>query len=467
VNTAAFSLEEVLAATGGELAMVGAGQHFQGVTVDSRAVASGQVFVAVRGDTHDGHQFAAAAGRQGAGLVVVETVPADLPPHCGAVVVRDALHALGDLAAAHRRRFRTPMVGITGSNGKTTTKELLATVFETAYGAEAVLRTVGTQNNLVGLPLTLLRLDAEDRVAVLEMGMNGPVEIWRMADIAAPDVGVVTCVAAAHLEGLGTLHGIAEAKSELYRRLRPSSVAVVNADDPLVAARARVAAGRVVRFGIDADAEVRAVDLEDAGLDGTRFSLQIDATRAPVRLQLPGRHNVTNALAAAAAASAVGVPATTIAAGLSTARGPAMRLQRVELRGGVTVVNDAYNANPASMRAALATLAASVATRRIAVLGDMRELGTDAALLHHDLGRAAGAAGLAGLYVLGDHAGAVRDGALAVGFAADRIVVGRDHADLAHQLGTALRPGDVVLIKGSRGSAMERILRHLETEVPS
>lgn len=460
----AFTLEESLAATGGELAVLGARTDFTGVTTDSRQAATGEIYVAIRGDVHDGHAFATAAAQRGAGLVIVEEVPADLPAGCSAVLVRDTLHALGDLAAWHRRRFTVPAVGITGSNGKTTTKELLATVLETAYGAAAVLRTVGTQNNLVGLPLTLLRLDDQTRVAVLEMGMNGPVEIWRMAAIAAPDVGVITCVAPAHLEGLGTVRGIAEAKAEMYRRLRSSGTAVVNADDPLVAAAATAAAGRVMRFSQTGAADVEAVAVADGGLAGTRFDLRIGGQVAPVTLALPGRHNVTNALAAAAAATAVGVPLDVVARGLSIARGPSMRMQLVTLPGGVTIVNDAYNANPASMLAALRTLAASTATRRLAVLGDMRELGADADRLHHELGTAASGSPLDGLFLLGEHASVVRDGALAAGFPDDRIVVGTDHADLAARVRAVLQPGCVVLIKGSRGSAMERVLRHLETE---
>lgn len=460
----AFSLDEVLAATRGELAIVGPRLTFDGVTIDSRSASAGEIFVAIRGETHDGHAFATAAAAGGASLVLVEEIPAQVPRSCSVIVVRDTLCALGDLAAWHRRRFAVPTIGITGSNGKTTTKELLATICDTAFGADAVLRTVGTQNNLVGLPLTLFRLHGEQKVAVLEMGMNGPVEIWRMAGIAAPNVGVITCVAPAHLEGLGTVRGIADAKAELYRRLRPSSVAIVNADDPLVAAAAHAAAGRVIRFGQDADAAVSALDVDDRGLAGTSFRLSIDGATAPVTLSLPGRHNITNALAAAAAASAVGVPLATIASALSSAQGPGMRMQRVALPNGVTVVNDAYNANPASMRAALRTLASSAATRRIAVLGDMRELGTASTQLHTDVGAAAATANLDALYVLGDHAEAVRAGALGAGMPVDRIIVGRDHADIAERLRAVLHAGDVILLKGSRGSAMERVLRHLETE---
>ncbi|TMA40112.1 MAG: UDP-N-acetylmuramoyl-tripeptide--D-alanyl-D-alanine ligase, partial [Deltaproteobacteria bacterium] len=234
--SAVFTLEEVLAATGGTLARLGQATRFPGVTTDSRALAAGELFVAIRGDTHDGHAFVGDAARRGAGAVVLER-----PLEEGA--------ALGNLAAFHRRRHRPRVVAITGSNGKTTTKEMLAAILERALGSGRVLRTTGTQNNLVGLPLTLLRLADADVVAVLELGMNGPGEIWRLAEIAEPDVGVVTCVSPAHLERLGSLHGVAEAKAELYRRLRPSATAVVNADDPLVTAAADAFPGRKVPFG--------------------------------------------------------------------------------------------------------------------------------------------------------------------------------------------------------------------------
>src|SRR5919197_685346 len=237
---AAFELDEVLAATGGELLTFGSRSRFPGVTTDSRRLHEGELFVAVRGERHDGHDFVREAARRGAGAVVIEPAHAGQSLPCGVIVVRDTLVALGDLAAFHRHRHRPKVVAVTGSNGKTTTKEMLAAILERAFGAGRVLRTAGTQNNRVGLPLTLLRLGGTERSAILELGMNGPGEIWRLAQIAEPDVGVITCVARAHLEGLGSLHGVAEAKAELYRRLRPSATAVVNADDPLVAASARV-----------------------------------------------------------------------------------------------------------------------------------------------------------------------------------------------------------------------------------
>ena len=464
-----FALEEVLRATGGELLDVGARTHFAGVTTDTRTLTAGELFVAIRGDAHDGHDFVPEAVRRGAGAVVVEREALERlearPPGCGTIVVRDSLAALGDLAAFHRRRYRPRIVAITGSNGKTTTKEMLAAILEQAYGPGQVLRTTGTQNNLVGLPLTLLRL-GEEQAVILELGMNAPGEIWRLAEIASPHVGVVTCVAPAHLERLGSVRGVAEAKGELYRRLRPSATAVVNADDPLASATAEAFPGRKLRFGVTDDQQtaVRAADVTDHGLDGVSFRLVVERHERPVRLAVPGRHNVTNALAAAAVAHALGVDLETVPAGLEAFQPARMRMEVVQLPTGVTVLNDAYNANPASMAAALRTLAASRGRRRIAALGEMRELGAGAAAGHRQVGTEAARAQLDALFVLGPLAHEIRAGAEAAGMSADAIVVATSHDELATRLAAYCRPGDLLLIKGSRGAAMEQVLRHLGTE---
>jgi UDP-N-acetylmuramoyl-tripeptide--D-alanyl-D-alanine ligase len=463
--TVGFTLAEVLAATGGELVRLGSCARLVGVTTDTRAVRAGELFVAIRGDTHDGHQYVAEAARQGAGAVIVERQAADPTLPCGVIAVRESLAALGDLAAFHRRRHAVPVLAVAGSNGKTTTKEMLAAIMRHAYGAEAVLHTRGSQNNLVGLPLTLLRLGAEQRVVVLELGMNGPGEVWRLAEIAAPDVGVITCVAPEHLEGVGSIHGAAEAEAELFRRLRPHATAVVNADDPHVVAASHAFGGRTLRFGSTGD--VVAADVVDHGLDGTAFRLVMGGDEVPVGLRIGGRHNVTNALAAAAMASTQGVSPTVIREALERFEAPSMRMQVERLASGITVINDAYNANPGSMAAALQTLAASAATRRFAALGEMRELGTEAEAAHEALGTAVAAARLDGLYLLGPHAGLVRAGAEAAGMAADRIVVASDHDDLAARLRAACRPGDLLLLKGSRGAALETVLRHLAAESPT
>ena len=466
-GSACLSLTEVLEATGGELRSLGSRTSFAGVTTDTRGIEAGELFVAVRGESHDGHDFLEDASRAGAGAVLVEPAWGDRDLPCTVVVVRDTLVALGDLAAYHRRRLEPRVVAVTGSNGKTTTKEMLSAILEHAFGSGGVLRTLGTQNNLVGLPLTLLRLAGRERAAILELGMNAPGEIWRLAEIAAPDVGVITCVAPAHLEGLGSIEGVAAAKGELYRRLRPSATAVVNADDPHVSAAAGCFGGRKVLFGAARmeGAAVRACDVEDRGLEGTSFRLVVERAEVPIRLAVPGRHNVHNALAAAAAAHALDVDVDAIRHGLESFQPPDMRMEVTQLPTGVTVLNDAYNANPASMAAALRTLAASRARRRIAALGEMRELGSTAGDAHEALGAAAAAAQLDALYVLGPHAERVRVGAEAAGLAADRIAVAANHDELATQLHAVLRTGDVLLLKGSRGAAMEQVLRGLRARL--
>jgi len=457
-----FGLDEVLAATCGELARLGDRVHFTGVTTDTRALRPGELFVAIRGATWDGHQYLDEAARRGAGAVLAEREAVDQPLACGVVVVRESLAALGDLAAFHRRRRRARVLAVAGSNGKTTTKEMAAAILRQAFGADAVLHTRGTQNNLVGLPLTLLRLEESQRVAVVELGMNGPGEVWRLAEIAQPDAGVITCVAPEHLEGVGSLHGAAEAEAELFRRLRPSATAVVNADDPLVVAAATDFPGPVVRFGTDGD--VRAEDVADGGLDGSQFTLRVGADATRVRLPVPGRHNVSNALAATALVTLAGVSLDDVRVALEAFEPPSMRMQVERLPNGITVINDAYNANPASMAAALHTLAASAASRRLAVLGEMRELGAETEAAHEELGRVVAACALDLLVVLGPHATLVRDAAVAAGMPAAHIVLAHDHADAGAGLRAFCRSGDLLLLKGSRGASLESVLTHLGSE---
>jgi UDP-N-acetylmuramoyl-tripeptide--D-alanyl-D-alanine ligase len=462
---APLELTDVLAATGGELARLGAATAFAGVTTDSRTIEPGELFVAIRGETHDGHAFLPDAVARGAGGLVVDggTALGDL--HVSVVTVRETLAALGDVAAMHRRRHPVPLLAVAGSNGKTTTKEMLATILRAAYGEDRVVATRGSQNNLVGLPLTLLRVGAETRVVVLEIGMNAPGEVWRLAEIAQPDVGLITCIAEEHLAGVGSIRGAAEANAELYRRLRPSGTAIANADDPLVREVSGAFGGRRVLFGGDGD--VRASEIVDEGVAGTRFVIEADGERAPVRLQVAGRHNVSNALAATAAARAVGVPLDVVCRALGAFTAPTMRMQRVELASGVVVLNDCYNANPGSMAAALQTLGASRAPRRIAALGEMLELGPTSESAHREIGRRAGEAGVDALVLMGTYAAAVRDGAVGAGLPAERITIAATHAAMADALRAFLAPGDLLLLKGSRGAALEKVLRLLAPERPA
>jgi len=458
--SASFDLDAVLAATGGELVRLGAATRVDGVTTDTRGLRAGELFVPIRGEKHDGHTHVTAAAGAGAAAVLVEPGVVDELPACTTIVVRDTLAALGDLAAMHRHRCPARVLAVAGSNGKTTTKEMLTAIVTKAVGAERVVHTRGSQNNLVGLPLTLLRLDATHEVAVVELGMNVPGELWRLAGIADPDLGLLTSIGPEHLEGVGSLHGAACAEGEIFRRLRPSATAVVNGDDPLVVEQAASFSGRRVVFGSTGD--VAAEDVEDLGVLGTRFVLRVLGDRVPVQLAVAGRHNVSNALAAAAAAHALGVALETVRQGLETMRAPTMRMEVRRLADGVVVLNDCYNANPASMAAALQTLAASTAVRRLAVLGEMRELGAHADAACRELGAAAAAAGLDALLLVGPQAALVADSAVTAGMDPTRVVLARDHDDVARRLRAVLRCGDVLLLKGSRGAALEGVLHRLE-----
>jgi UDP-N-acetylmuramoyl-tripeptide--D-alanyl-D-alanine ligase len=454
-----WALDDVVRASGARIGRRGRADRFARVVTDTRTLASGDLFVALAGEHHDAHRFAADAVAAGAtGLVVARAV--ELPAAADVTVfeVPDTLRALQDLAADLRRRVAPCVLAITGSNGKTTTKEMLASILEHAGDPERVRKTHGNLNNLIGVPLTLLGLAGDETHAVIEMGMNAPGEIQRLTEIADPDVGLITNVGPAHLEGLGSVEGVARAKGELFATMRPSATAIVNAEDPLVAPLGAAFPGRRVSFGAGTAVHAEGVTCDAQGAAAFRLHLGDDAI--DVRLKIPGRHNVLNALAAAAAACAVGVPPAAIRAGLGAATSVGGRMRVVALPNGVTIVDDSYNANPASVAAALRSLADAPATRRIAVLGDMLELGAASAAQHRAVGTLAGTLGLAALYLHGDFAPDTAAGA-AAGMAANAIHVAPDHAAIASALAADARRGDWVLIKGSRGQRMEEVVRLL------
>ncbi len=431
----------------------GADAAFAGVTTDSRRVRAGELFVALRGERFDGHDHVLSAARAGASGALVERYVAGGP---GQLVVGDSRGALGDLARLWRRRFEVPVIGITGSNGKTTVKEMLTGILR-ARGP--VLATEGNLNNDIGLPLTVCRLSDAHRAAVLEMGANHAGEIAYLAGVALPAVGVVTNAGAAHLEGFGSPEGVARAKGELFQSLPDDGCAVINADDRFAPLWREMARGcRRLEFGFGAGAAVRACDREAGELDGdrlgTRFRLVTPAGEAPVALPLPGAHNVMNALAAGAAAHALGLDPETIRAGLEVVRPVSARLQVLRAAGGARVIDDTYNANPSSLQAGLEVLR-SMHGRHWLVLGDMAELGQDAVLLHRQAGDQARAAGVERLYTLGALAG---EACVAFGREGERF----ESPDL---LVTALRGAlaeDVsVLVKGSRTMRMERVVAAL------
>lgn len=459
--------QELVTATGGKILRDGKQMGFGEIVTDSNKAEAGAVFIALKGERHDGHRFIGDAVRRGAACVILERVPKKMPAGEASIVkVPDTLRALGDLAHYRRERMAPKVLAITGSNGKTTTKEMLAAILEEArldgqrlHGR--VLKTEGNFNNLVGLPLTLLRLRQEDKIAVVELGTNHPGEIQRLAEIADPDGGIITSVAGAHLEGLGTLAGVAREKGALYRNIRANGTVAVNLDDPWVRRLGSAFKGRKITYG--KRGWVRALSWRLRGTQGVQFKLQAGSEACNVRLHYLGEHNINNALGAAALALGAGVNLAAIRRGLANARPFSMRME-VDEWNGVGIINDAYNANSASMFAALQTLARLPCRgRRIAVLGDMFELGKQSAKEHRQVGKAAARAALDHLYILGRQAPTMRRAAVAHGLRPEQVLVGKDHNDIARRLRQELKKGDWLLVKGSRGMKMETVLHELKS----
>lgn len=446
-----FDLPKIAAVTGGRLHPQGAQAAVSGVSTDSRTVVPGNLFVALKGPNFDGHVFLATAAQQGAVAALCERYVAEVA--MPQIVVSDTLRALGDLAAAWRAGFDLPVAAITGSSGKTTTKEMLSTILGTTAPG---LKTAGNFNNLIGLPLTIFQLSGEHRWAVLEMGMSERGEIARLTEIAAPTVGIVTNVAPAHLATLKSLDGVARAKGELFAALQAGKTAVINSDDERVAAMPIANGVRRVLYGCHPKADIRAEQIYPTG-GAVTFLLRTPAGSHNVCLPLPGRHNVTNALAAAAAAFALGWTLDAIVAGLETFRTVQGRMDVVALRDGITLVEDTYNANPLSMRAALLALdEMGGAGCRVAVLGDMLELGETSALLHYEVGQFA-ALHSDLLITLGTGAEQIAAGARKAGMITEQVLVAPDHETAVQLLEKRLRPGDRIVVKGSRGMKMERV----------
>jgi len=455
-----FTIPEIASATGGRIVGPETGA-ITGVSTDSRSVAPGELFVALRGERFDGHAFIAEVVAKGVRVVLAEAMPlAGVPSEVAVIVVKDTLYALGDLAAAWRGRFTIPVIGVTGSNGKTTTKEMLAAILERSG---AGLKTAGNLNNLIGLPQMLFRLGPEHYWAVLEMGMSEPGEIDRLAGIAAPQVGIVLNAFPAHLESMESVANVARAKGELLLRLTAGGCAVYNADDPLIAVLPSPDGVRRISFGL-ADADIRATGIMPLGIDGQRFTLHLPDADVTVLLHAFGSHNIHNALAAAAAAHALGIPVEMIRAGLEGFRPYDKRFQ-VEQVHGLVLIDDSYNANPASMAAALATLAGLKGDRRAFVaLGAMLELGGDEAALHRELGsRAAAVADR--LYLYGDLTTHTAEGALGAGMPPTAVVRTDSHDEIVADILSRALAGDFVLVKGSRGMRMEKVAEGIRNRI--
>ncbi|HEX2226179.1 MAG TPA: UDP-N-acetylmuramoyl-tripeptide--D-alanyl-D-alanine ligase [Candidatus Binatia bacterium] len=461
-----WTIDEILAATGGAIAQAGKKRAFGEIITDSAMAKRGSIFVALKGERLDGHRFVADAFKRGAACAIVhQEIAGMVPSGVTTVRVENTLKALGDLAHYRRKKLAPKVFAITGSNGKTTTKEMVAAILEEAIlnGQKLrgkILKTQGNFNNLVGLPLTLLGLRPSHKVAVVELGTNRPGEIQRLAEIAAPDFGIITAVAAAHLEGLTSLAGVAREKGALFRNLRPGGAIAVNMDDPRVRRLGAAFKGRKIGYG--QGGTVRAEAVQTLGPQGARFALRFGKRRCRITLRYLGQHNVTNAVGAAALALLAGVSVAAVRRGLQKSQPFAMRMQAHTWRGAA-VINDAYNANPASMAAAVNTLAAlNGGGEKIAVLGDMFELGKATSREHQELGKRVAKMRIHRLYLLGRQAAAVKTGALSGGMNGDRVIIGKDHRDIARQLRSHIKKGDSLLIKGSRGMRMEKVLSELK-----
>ncbi|MDD2722117.1 MAG: UDP-N-acetylmuramoyl-tripeptide--D-alanyl-D-alanine ligase [Gallionella sp.] len=438
----------------GRLAGVTGKVAFSGVSTDTRKLGAGDLYIALRGEKFDGANFVAQAAAAGAVAAVVnaDSYHGEATP-CPLLLVADTRIALGQLAAHWRKQFAIPLVAVTGSNGKTTVKEMLAAILRAAAGsAEAVLATRGNLNNDIGMPLTLLQLNAQHRYAVIEMGMNHPGEIDYLTMIARPEVALINNASGAHLEGMGSVEAVAHAKGEIFTGLQHDGSAIINADDDYAPLWRKLAGvNSLLEFGLNNHADVSGG--WQPSVAGMRLDVRTPAGDFTADMQVPGEHNARNALAATAAAIALNVPLESIVAGLESFGGVPGRLQRKPARNGATVIDDTYNANPASMRAAIDVLA-QASGKRVLVLGDMGELGENAAAFHAEMGVTARQAGIEKLYALGELSRQ----------AVNKFGAGAQHFETLEALQAALEAElsatTTVLVKGSRFMKMERVVAY-------
>jgi UDP-N-acetylmuramoyl-tripeptide--D-alanyl-D-alanine ligase len=457
-----FLARDVVGWTGGELLQGEESTRFEGASIDSRSVRPGQLFLAIRGPNHDGHLFLAGAVDAGAAGLLIERgrpFPGDTGPGLPVIAVEDTTRSLGALATGHRRGFDGPVVAITGSNGKTTAKEMCAAILSESGSC---LKNRGNLNNQFGLPLTLLEREANHRSLVVEIGMNHRGEIAPLAAIARPNVAVITNVGTAHIEFLGSRDEIAREKGDLIAALDEDGIAVLNADDHRVMAQAERTRARVLRFGQHPEAEVRAERITSLGERGFAFDLVTETDRVPVHVAGLGEPTVSNALAASAGALAAGALIESVAEGLARYQPMSGRMERVSLPRNIILINDTYNANPQSMEVALRSLAdLKGASRGVAVLGDMGELGSSADAAHRAAGTLVAELGLDYLFALGRFATEIADGATRAGMDPHRVHVGASHDETSQELQRILQGNDWVLVKGSRSMQMERVVEAL------
>ena len=454
-----FSLNDVLKATAGTLVSGTPETVFYGISTDSRLIKKGNLFIAVKGDKFDGHDFAKTVLKEGAAGIIahdegkIKQISAD--KKFAMIKVTDTLLALGDLAHDWRKKFSIPVIGLTGSSGKTTTKEMIASIIGRKKN---ILKTEGNLNNLIGLPQTIFRLNDQHELMILEMGTNSRGEIKRLTQIAEPNVGLITNIGPAHLEGFGSMDVVKEEKSDLFLNMPPSGIAIINLDDEAVAAASEKWRGGKVTFSMSPNADVAVKDIEKNGAKGVRFNLIIKGDTQKTEIKIVGLHHVYNAMAAAAAAFAAGIDIKTISEGLSAFRPFSGRMEIIKLRNGAFLLDDSYNANPASVREALMTLKDLKTNHNgFVFLGDMLELGAQADEMHRRIGMLMATIGVNALFLQGDFSKVTASGAIEGGLSPENIFFLSDEEQGVDYLKKHLKKGDWILVKGSRRMKMEKI----------
>ncbi len=446
-------VEEILKAAGGRLVNGREGLKVFGVSIDSRSIKPGDMFIAIKGESHDGHDFIPDAAEKGASLIIARGQPAGCSVPC--ILAEDTLKALQDIAAYYRGKFNIPFVAVTGSSGKTTTKDMIASVLSQKY---KTLKTEGNFNNAIGVPLTLLRLQRDHEIAVLEMGMNNSGEIRLLSDIVRQDIGIISNVGIAHIENLGSRENILKAKLELFSFFNENSTAVINGDNDMLGCLYSEKF-KVIRFGLAGGNDIIAYGIEEKGEEGINFSVDLGGAGSNFNVPVPGMHNVYNALSAIAVAEIFNMDAKDIREGLKSFRPSKMRMDVIRLGRGIRLISDVYNANPESMKAAIDVLRSlKTEGRSICVLGDMLELGSISGEEHYKIGMYTASAGVDLLITAGNFSENVKEGWLASGMGRDSIYVFPSTKEAAICLEGVARPGDTVLVKGSRGMKMEYIV---------
>ncbi len=435
----------------------------RGLSTDTRKLGVGDIFLALRGENFDGHNFLREAVNAGADGVIVENDTVKSEEFSGknftVITVPSTLKALGDLALWWRREWGKKLIAITGSNGKSTTKEMTASILSKQV---PTMKTPGNFNNLIGLPLTILSLTSGHNMAVLEMGMNRAGEIGRLTQIANPDIGVITNIAGVHLEGLGDLSGVIKAKAELLEEMHSGTIAILNGDDNATEQLTSVFQGRVINFGLGKMNSIRAEDIKRTGEHAQSFDIVFDKERVPVSINLPGVHNIMNALAGAAVAHCLSVSSESIVQGLADFKPLKGRFQVIVLNGGIQLIDDTYNANPSSLKAAIQEIKSLTKTGLLVGLGEMMELGKEASLLHFNAGELVADAGVKFFVALGKHGQQLIEGAFKGGLAKAQTCLATSHGEMFDMIKANVKEGDTIFLKGSRGMALENVVQAIK-----